>query len=99
MDAFAGDLQFEWDDDKARLNVRKHRVSFLTAAAIFANKVFESVDDRFDYDEVRIVAFGRVGTEIFRVVYTMRGENIVRIISAQKASRDDRENYHRQTFA
>ena len=79
--------------------MRKHRVSFLTAAAIFANGVFECIDERFDYGEVRIVAFGRVGMEVFRVVYTMRGENIVRIISAQKASRDDRENYHRQTFA
>ena len=45
-----------------------------------------------------LIALGRVDTEVYRVVFTWRGENLIRIISAQKASRDEREIYHRATL-
>ena len=86
------------DEDKARTNLTKHRVSFLTAAEIFANEIMERIDDREDYGEVRWIALGRADTEVFRVVYTWRGDRLIRIISAQKASRDERDIYHRQTL-
>jgi len=35
---------------------------------------------------------------VYRVVFTWRGENLIRIISAQKASKDEKEIYHRATF-
>jgi uncharacterized DUF497 family protein len=91
------ELQFEWDDDKARANFAKHRVSFLTTAEIFSSETFEKIDDREDYGEVRFIALGRVDFEVYRVVFTWRGENHIRIISAQKASRDEREIYYRET--
>ena len=80
------ELQFEWDEDKAALNLTKHGVSFLTAAEIFANEIIERIDDREGYDELRFIALGRAETDIFRVVYTWRGEGVIRIISAQKAN-------------
>ncbi len=86
------------DEDKGALNLAKHGVSFLTAAAIFANEIIERIDDREDYDEVRFIALGRADMAIFRVVYTWRGEGVIRIISAQKASRNEREIYYRQIF-
>jgi uncharacterized DUF497 family protein len=89
---------FEWDEEKARVNLARHRVSFLTAAEIFASEILERIDDREDYGEIRFLALGRVDTEVYRVVFTWRGENIIRIISAQKASRDEREIYHRATL-
>ena len=89
------ELEFEWDEEKARANLLKHRVSFLTAAEVFANEMMEQIDDREDYAEVRLIALGRVDTEVYRVVFTQRGENVIRIISAQKASKDEREIYHR----
>ncbi len=92
------ELEFEWDEEKAGINLAKHRVSFLTAAAIFAHEILERIDDREDYGEVRWIALGRAGTEIFRVVYTWRGDRLIRIISVQKASRDERDIYHRQTL-
>ena len=92
------ELEFEWDEEKARTNLAKHRVSFLTAAEIFANEILERIDDRENYGEVRFIALGRVDAEVYRVVFTWRGENLIRIISAQKASRDEREIYHRATF-
>jgi uncharacterized protein len=92
------ELEFEWDEKKARTNLVKHRVSFLTAAEVFANGILERMDDRKDYGEIRFIALGRVDTEVYRVAFTWRGEHLIRIISAQKASRDEREIYHRATF-
>jgi len=89
------ELEFEWDEEKAKANLTKHRVSFLTAAQVFANEIVERIDDREDYGELRFIALGRVDTEVYRVVFTWRGENLIRIISAQKASRDEREIYYR----
>jgi len=85
------ELEFEWDEAKARSNLLKHKVSFLTAAAIFANERLERIDDRKDYGETRWIGLGRVDAEVYRIVYSWRSDFRVRIISAQKANRDERK--------
>ncbi len=92
------ELEFEWDQAKAKSNLEKHGVSFLTAAAIFQNERLERVDDREDYGEVRWIALGRADIEVYRVIYTWRAENLVRIVSAQRASKDEEEIYYREIF-
>ncbi|MBV8474279.1 MAG: BrnT family toxin [Hyphomicrobiales bacterium] len=92
------ELQFEWDEAKAAANLAKHGVSFLTAAAIFENEILERIDDREDYGELRFIGLGWVDIEVYRVVYTWRAENVIRIIGAQKAGRHEREIYYRTTF-
>ena len=94
----AEELRLEWDIDKAEANLAKHGVSFLTAAEMFGAQIVERADDREDYGELRLVGLGRVGPDVYRVVYTWRGENVIRIISAQKAGKHEREIYYRQTF-
>ena len=74
-------------------------VAFLTAAEVFANEMIETIDDREDYGELRFVAVGRVDFVVYRVAYTWRGDNLVRIISAQKASKHEREVYYRETLS
>jgi hypothetical protein len=91
------ELGFEWDEDKAASNVVKHGVYFERAILIFDSERIEQIDDRESYGEERIIALGRVGMEVYRVVYTQRGD-ILRMISAQKASKHERENYYRQIF-
>lgn len=93
------ELEFEWDEAKARINLKKQKVSFLTAAAIFLNERLERIDVREDYGELRWIALGRVDDEVYRVVFTWRGENLIRLITAQKASKDEREFYYGETFA
>jgi uncharacterized DUF497 family protein len=93
------ELEFEWDEAKARINLEKHRVSFLTASAIFLNARLERIDDREEYGELRWIALGRVDRDVYRVVFTWRGKYLIRLISAQKASKDEREIYYRETFA
>jgi uncharacterized DUF497 family protein len=93
------EIEFGWDEAKTRGNLKKHGVSFLTAAAIFSNERLERMDDREDYGELRWIALGRVGMEVYRVVFTWRGEKLVRTVSAQKASKEEHEIYYRETFA
>jgi uncharacterized DUF497 family protein len=93
------ELVFEWDEEKAALNLAKHGVSFLRAAEIFVNEMLEKIDDREDYGELRFIALGRVETEVYRVVYTWRGEGVVRLISAQKANKNERETYYREIYS
>ena len=81
------EIEFEWDEAKARTNLEKHGVSFLTAAAIFLNEMLERIAQYpcvHDYGEVRWIALGRVQTEVYRVVYTWRGKSLVRIVSAKR---------------
>ncbi len=92
------ELEFEWDETKAELNLEKHGVSFFTAAATFRNERLERIDDREDYGEVRWIALGRAGLEVYRVVYTWREANRIRIINAQKASKDEQETYYGEIF-
>jgi uncharacterized DUF497 family protein len=93
------ELSFEWDEEKNAANLENHGIDFLDAALIFENPTIEAVDDRDDYGELRMIALGLSGETVLLVVYTWRGENIIRIISARRVNRDDTEKYYRETFA
>jgi len=86
-------MQFEWDNAKARANERKHTVSFEEASSIFRGFYIERQDARHDYGETRFIWLGVDSNGVvLNVVYTLRGE-VVRIISAWKASRHEREAF------
>ena len=86
-------MQFEWDTDKAHANIRKHAVSFEEAASIFRGFYVRRSDTRRNYGEDRFIALGRDSNGvILNVIFTPRGDNI-RIISAWKASNNEREDY------
>ncbi len=85
-------LSFEWDDGKASANIEKHGVDFIDAVQIFASRTVEAIDDRQDYGEMRIRAIGVHNGVVYVVVYTRRG-TALRIISAWKAGRNDRDHY------
>ena len=86
-------MKYEWDAAKNAANIAKHGVDFQDAIAIFEGPVIERADNRREYGEERIAAIGIVQSIEFFVVYTMRGQNR-RIISARRASRDERQAYH-----
>ncbi len=88
------DDEFEWDDAKAAANLVKHGVSFELARLVFRDIArLESYDDRRDYGEDRFIATGEANGIILVVAHTER-EGRVRIISARRATR-----YERQTYA
>jgi uncharacterized DUF497 family protein len=93
------ELSFEWDEEKNAANIKNHGIDFLDATSIFENPTIEAIDGRADCGEVRHLALGLSGETVLHVVYTWRGENVIRIISARRANRHDAEKYYREIFA
>ena len=89
-------MRFSWDERKNRINRRKHRVSFETAALVFDDPCHISHLDREVEGELRWQTIGMVkGIHVLLVVHTSpesdneEGEN-VRIVSARKATPQER---------
>jgi uncharacterized DUF497 family protein len=91
-------MVFAWDENKNRINRRKHGISFETAARIFEDPNVVSYRDRVVDQEERWNAIGCAGgIAILFVVHTseeQHGEEEIRIISARKASPGERALYH-----
>jgi uncharacterized DUF497 family protein len=86
-------LEFEWDPDKAKSNLRKHRVPFLMACEVFKDEArVEREDVSGNHDEDRWLVLGRIGHTILSVVCTQREERI-RLISARRANRNEQRTY------
>lgn len=89
-------MQFEWDEQKEKTNIKKHGLDFETAARVFDD------ENRLEwYDEIhseykdRYITIGLIDgiACVIMVVYTDREETI-RIISARKATKQEKEMYY-----
>ncbi len=87
-------LIFEWDERKAKQNIRKHGVSFEEAATVFGDQFSITIyDPLHSEDEDRFVILGMSSkNRLLVVVHTERGDKI-RIISARKATKKERKQY------
>ncbi len=89
------DIIIEWDDKKAEINWKKHKVKFSVAARVFMDDHrIEDFDELHSDDEDRIKVIGMVN-DLLTVIYTERGEKY-RIISARYASKQEEEDYYGQ---
>ncbi len=88
---------FEWDEDKAQLNVVNHDVAFEEAAAIFGDPfVLFTEDPAHSIEEKRFLAFGVTPENRFLVVsYTERADR-VRLISAREGEPHERRAYEQE---
>ena len=85
---------FEWDADKATANAAKHGVTFEEAVAVFLDLDYLLVRDALEPE--RFVAIGVSNqARVLFVVHCERGEKL-RIISARRATRRERETYERR---
>ena len=79
---------------KIKPTKKKHCISFEEVTEIFRYPMYEIVDTRFEYNEVRYIGIGRNGQMvIFTVVYTER-EARIRIISARRANKQEKRLYY-----
>ncbi|PJH76342.1 MAG: hypothetical protein CO064_01765 [Anaerolineae bacterium CG_4_9_14_0_8_um_filter_58_9] len=85
----------EWDPNKARLNVKRHGVSFEEAATVFNDPLSSTIDDPLHSEvEERFLINGESSdNHLLVVVHTDRG-NRIRIISARAANPRERRNYY-----
>ena len=94
---------FEWDEDKREKTLRERGIDFVDAARVWKDPIRqERVDRRHNYGETRVQTIGRSQLGILFVVYTERGyedgEEIIRIISARKADKQERRDYENMIF-
>ena len=87
-------MDVEYDRGKDATNVAKHGVPLALGAVVLDNRIGEIIDDRRDYGEIRINAFGLVANRLFVCTYTMRGTTY-RLISVRKASRQEQRTWLR----
>jgi len=87
-------LRFEWNGEKVRGNLAKHGVSFDEAASAFKDVLSITISDPLhSEDEERLVLIGcSHRNRLLVVVHTERGDGI-RIISARKATKRERDRY------
>ncbi len=86
-------MRYSWDPKKNRRNLVRHGIAFEDAVRIFEGPTLERLDDRFDYDEIRVYAIGIVDAIEITLVYTDVSQTERRIISAWRAERHEREAY------
>ena len=91
-------MRWAWDEEKARRNLAKHGVSFERAKLVFSDSHNMSLRDDRETEE-RWLTFGLVnGVVVLAVAHTIEehdDEEVIRIISARKATRSERERYER----
>lgn len=89
-------IQFNWDKNKAKINLAKHKISFEEAQSVFdddnARLIF---DPDHSESEDRFILLGlSCSLKVLVVVHCYKDkENIIRLISARKATKSEEENY------
>jgi uncharacterized DUF497 family protein len=86
------ELEFEWDENKRRVNLETHGIDFEDAIGIWEGEVLEVPSPQDHHGEKRFLAFGAVEGRVICVVFTHRS-NRRRIIRARSARLYERENY------
>lgn len=93
------DLTFEWDEEKANENLRKHKVGFEEAKTVFNDPFSITIQDpQHSIGEHRYIDIGYSSRgRILVVVYIERKSNI-RIISCRKATKSEVRVYEKDKF-
>ena len=89
-------MRFEWNQAKNENNIRKHGIDFADVEAMFNQPILTLPDNREGYGEQRRVAIGRLRALICVVVYTERSGDVIRVISARKATRYEIQRYEKR---
>lgn len=92
-------LHFEWDENKARINLKNHAVGFVEARTVFVDPVARIFADAIhSLNEEREIIIGHSSSNrLLLVCFTERGQ-LIRIISARKVTKDERNNYEKNVF-
>ena len=89
-------MDFEWDDTKNRSNNEKHGMDFNDAKEVFMDENNKIAPDlRKDYGELRWKIIGKIYGTVISAIFTERNK-VTRIISARRASLNERKEYNNE---
>lgn len=88
-------MDFEWNQNKASKNQKKHGISFSEASTVFGDPLELTISDPdHSHEEFRFLSVGRSALgNLLLVSYTERQENKIRIISARKVTKHEKRQY------
>jgi uncharacterized protein len=87
-------MNIEWDESKRLANIQKHGIDFIDVMQIFDGYTISVEDQRFDYPEIRYNTIGMLKSlTVVVVVHTFEESDVVRIISARKATKYEQKRY------
>lgn len=90
-------LKFEWDENKNKINKKKHKISFEEAKSVFYDEEALLIDDpEHSQEEERFIILGlSTKANLLVVCHCYRAsETVIRIISARKATKFESKQYH-----
>ena len=85
-------MEFTWSEWKRSLNLKRHKLDFMDACAVFDGLTFTYEDDRISYKEQRFVTLGLLAGVPVSIVHTENAHEI-HIISFRKATRREEKIY------
>jgi len=88
-------MRFEWDEAKCESNILKHGIDFSDVEKVFQTETVTIRDDRMRYEEERFITLGLFDGCVVVIVHTETDE-VIRIISARKASRNEEIGYFKE---
>jgi len=90
-------VKFEWDNNKAKSSVLKHRISFDEAQTVFDDYFTVTIaDEEHSFDEKRFITIGQSESgRIVLVCHTFE-KGKIRIISARKPTKGERKKYEHE---
>lgn len=90
-------MRFEWDEEKNRLNLKRHKIRFETAVLAFDDPHAVTIRDRLHDEEERFITLGKAGGHVILFVVHLSfeddGEEVIRLVSARKATAYERKIY------
>lgn len=88
-------MEFDWNEARREANLLNHGIDFVGIEEVFEGETFTILDHRFDYGEERIVTFGFFEGRVVAIVHT-ETDDLIRIISVRKATKNEEENYYKE---
>ncbi len=87
-------LIFEWNEEKASYNKKKHKVSFEEASTVFKDLLSLTIPDPlYSEDENRMIIIGQSEKRLLLVVVHVERGSVIRLISARPATKHERKFY------
>ncbi len=92
-------LTFEWDEEKAYKNLKKHQMSFHEGATVFDDPAIATLyDSAHSEDEDRYISLGQSHQGRLLVISDTQRDECIRLISCRKATRRERKMYEKEYF-
>jgi uncharacterized DUF497 family protein len=88
-------MKFEWDENKNKINIHKHGIDFHDAAYVFSDPFALSIpdDEHSDVEERWLLLGNNLNEQLLLVVHVFRCDEVIRIISARKATANEKTIY------